>query len=360
MRTASFFYTALIAILLPALAGCNMPGAGAEAETPDITLAYQTVQARLTQAATLTVAAPTPTVAASITPQPSSTSPILTSAPTATQAAPQPTAAAKLCDQAGAGVPIDVTIPDDTAMSPGQTFTKTWRLVNTGTCTWSTDYSIAVFSGESMSANNGEQLPNSVAPGQSVDISVDLVAPATAGTYQGNWKLRNASGQWFGIGPNGNSPFWVKIVVAGTPAATSTGTTSVTPTVTNTPSTPYPGENPEVVVQGSNSMALDDGIDLDSNSVNSGGTDLIYEVRNNRPMLSPSGSALFAVYGNNAPDYYACASSGLNSGRLRLENLSAGVYLCYRTGEGLFGAMRLISLEQDQTLTFQMVTWSTP
>lgn len=163
---------------------------------------------------------------------------------TPTQQPPQPTQSAKLCNQAAPGVPIDVTIPDDTRMEPGKTFTKTWRLVNTGTCSWSTDYTISVFSGEPMGAPPGVSLPNNVAPGQSVDVSVDLVAPQAAATYQGNWKLRNANGEWFGIGPNGNSPFWVKIIVAGTPVGT------ITPTVTGTPGTPYPGGNPGVLVSG--------------------------------------------------------------------------------------------------------------
>jgi hypothetical protein len=301
-------------------------------------------------------------VAPSVTPQPSSTSPIITSAPTVTQAPAQPTQSAKLCDQAAPGVPIDVTVPDDTRMSPGVTFTKTWRLVNTGTCTWSTDYSIAVFSGEPMGTSTGEQLPNTVAPGQSIDISVDLTAPNAAGTYQGNWKLRNASGQWFGIGPNGNSPFWVKIVVAGTPgAATATGT-AATPTITNTPSTPYPGENPEVVVEGSNTLTPGDEIDLDSNQVTSNGGDLIFEERNNGLVLAPTGSALLALFGVNTPDYNDCASSGLSSGRLRLNDLRAEMYLCYRTDNGLFGAMRLVSFDDsnNNTLGFQLVTWSTP
>ena len=56
------------------------------------------------------------------------------------------------CDQAGPGNPIDVTIPDYTEVAPGTSFTKTWRLVNTGPCTWSNDYSAVWFSGETFGA----------------------------------------------------------------------------------------------------------------------------------------------------------------------------------------------------------------
>ena len=37
-------------------------------------------------------------------------------------------------------------------------------------------------------------LPKSVAPGQTVDISINLTAPASGGHYIGYWKFKNASG----------------------------------------------------------------------------------------------------------------------------------------------------------------------
>jgi hypothetical protein len=249
-------------------------------------------------------------------------------------------------------------------MSPGQTFTKTWRLVNTGTCAWSTDYSIAVFSGEPMGASTGKQLPSSVAPGGSIDISVDLAAPTAAGTYQGNWKLRNAAGQWFGIGPNGNSPFWVKIIVEGTPGATTTTTTTTTATATHTstPGTPYPGGgNPDVLVSGNNNMIPGDKINLDSNQINAGGADLGFEAAG-QLVLAPAGGGLIGLFGGGTPSYNDCASKSLTSGPLALEDMSAGIYLCYRTDEGRYGYLRLLNfdMENNSTLGFQMLTWTHP
>jgi hypothetical protein len=89
-----------------------------------------------------------------------------------------------------------------------------------------------------------------------VDISVDMIAPATAGTYQGNWKLRNASNVFFGIGPGGGSPFWVRIVVS--TSLTSVATTSASTTIT--PTTPQPGG---VQASGQRTLANNDGLDLD-------------------------------------------------------------------------------------------------
>jgi hypothetical protein len=52
-----------------------------------------------------------------------------------------------------------------------------------------------------------------VPPGQSVEASVSLKAPATAGTYEGYWKLSDSNGNLFGLQ---DAPFWVRIKVVTT------------------------------------------------------------------------------------------------------------------------------------------------
>jgi hypothetical protein len=111
----------------------------------------------------------------------------------------------------------DVTIPDDTRMDPGENFTKIWRMKNVGTCTWTTSYSVVFDSGNIMGGPPSTSLSGSVPPGGTLDISIDLTAPLSNGTHRGNWKLRNASGVLFGIGSDGESPFWVQINVGPTP-----------------------------------------------------------------------------------------------------------------------------------------------
>lgn len=116
----------------------------------------------------------------------------------------------------------DVSIPDGTILQPNVSFTKTWRLQNVGTCTWTTAYSLAFVSGDRMSAPASVLIPQTVVPGQTVDIGINLVSPTVAGEYRGFWELKDTSGNLFGIGSNANSPFWVDIVVSGsTPSATT-------------------------------------------------------------------------------------------------------------------------------------------
>jgi hypothetical protein len=127
----------------------------------------------------------------------------------------------------------DITIPDNTIMTPGQTFTKTWQVQNNGTCTWSKSYKLVFDVGEAMSGTS-VAVPSEVPPGQQVQLSVNLVAPATAGSFTGNWKLQNDKGQFFGT---------FLTVVIQVPAPTSTGTSTVTPTASMTP-TPKPTDTP--------------------------------------------------------------------------------------------------------------------
>lgn len=125
--------------------------------------------------------------------------------------APQVAAAATTCDWVQ--FVADVTIPDGTTFKAGDTFNKTWKIKNIGTCTWSTDYTLVFVSGAQMNAPASVKLPNSVAPGQTIDLTVAMTAPATTGTQRGNWQLKNASGTLFGLGASANKPFWVEIRV---------------------------------------------------------------------------------------------------------------------------------------------------
>src|SRR3974377_235848 len=48
----------------------------------------------------------------------------------------------------------DVSIPDGTVMAPGAPFVKTWRVQNTGTCTWG-NYKLIFAAGNTMSGRAG-------------------------------------------------------------------------------------------------------------------------------------------------------------------------------------------------------------
>ncbi len=180
------------------LGACNFPGL---APTPDAfaTAAAQTVAAQLTEAAGVIPTDPPPTQ----TPAPA------TATPEPTEVPPSPTPESTVCTDRSTFV-SDVTIPDDTNVSAGENLTKIWRVRNTGTCTWNTNYSLVFDSGNSMNGPTSVPLPGRVPPNSTVDLTVELVAPQTDGIHRGDWRFRNDSGVLFGL-------VYIQVVVGATP-----------------------------------------------------------------------------------------------------------------------------------------------
>ena len=113
----------------------------------------------------------------------------------------------------------DLSVPDASVFPAGTQFVKTWRLLNAGTCIWTTDYGIVFDSGTKMNGQSPKLIGNEVKPGQTIDVSVTLTAPSVEGGYTGNWMMRNAKGEKFGTigGSTNNLPFYVNIIVKNTP-----------------------------------------------------------------------------------------------------------------------------------------------
>jgi hypothetical protein len=222
----NFRIISVLSILLLFLSACNMP-----VSTPTLepeaakTAAAETVNALRTQIAGTMVptleqagtatqrAAATQTSRATTVP-PTSTNPLATST-----VKPSSTSIPVPCDKLE--FVTDVTIPDNTVIAGGSTFTKTWRIKNAGTCTWTTAYKLVFASGDAMNGPSSVALPGNVNPGGTVDLTVTLTAPGNAGTYQGFWKLQNPSGGSFGFGAAANQAFWVKIIVGSTSTPTT-------------------------------------------------------------------------------------------------------------------------------------------
>ncbi|HSL30864.1 MAG TPA: NBR1-Ig-like domain-containing protein [Anaerolineales bacterium] len=131
----------------------------------------------------------------------------------------------------------DVSIPDNTPVTPGQAFTKTWEVRNSGSCAWDAGFKFSFTGGEQM-GGTAYTLPSSVAAGALTQISVPMTAPNKTGTLRGNWRMSTASGQFFG------DEVYVQVVIGGAGAApTNTGaapaaTSTTAPAATETETTP--------------------------------------------------------------------------------------------------------------------------
>ena len=227
-------YATIAAFLLLSLTACSPAADEEPSPQPEPTLD----QAALDAAVEATVSAELTRIAIenpSATPveiQPTATPDASEPAASPTQTSqPSPTISATALDDQALFL-ADVTIPDGTEIVGGEPFTKTWRFQNIGLNTWTEDYSFVFVNGELM---DGFPifLEEEVSPGETVDISITMIAPLEGGTYEGFWMFANEDGEIFGTGELANQAVVVSIVViepTPVPSATPTSAPSPTPT----------------------------------------------------------------------------------------------------------------------------------
>ncbi len=143
----------------------------------------------------------TPTATASPAPSESATPEV-----TATESVPSCTNQAEFVKH--------LSISDNTSIKATYYFKKIWRIKNVGTCTWNTDYRLVFQSGNQMNGPDYVNLPHVVAPQETVDIELILIAPEIAGPYNSSWMLQDESENLFGVGIDYQDSLKVIIVVA--------------------------------------------------------------------------------------------------------------------------------------------------
>jgi len=192
------------------------------------TLAIGTFAAHLTETA---IAMPTNTSTPTVTP-----SPTMTNTPTQTPTSGTPFGSGPIgvlptgsCNSMA--YVSDVNIPDDTKMTPGQVFTKTWRVKNNGSCVWEAGFKFNFVGGDAM-GSSALVLDKSVSPGAEIDLSVAMVAPSKAGTIRSNWRMSTAAGAFFG------DEVYVQIVVGGSSTSATAAATTAAATAAATTAVP--------------------------------------------------------------------------------------------------------------------------
>jgi len=218
-KIKQFIVLTLLAVF--ALSACGGSDAGA---TPTLsmeqiqTLAVMTYQAQLTQTA-LAQPSSTPEPTETPVPIPSFAEPTTASdvVATSTSSGSQPS------DCYDLSYVKDVTIPDNTEVTPGQSFTKTWLVSNTGTCNWEAGFVFNVVAGEAMSGT-AVTLNQTVEPGRQYEFSIPMVAPTNkTGELKGTWRLSDADGNFFGDG------VYVLVDIGAAATAVPTATPTATP-----------------------------------------------------------------------------------------------------------------------------------
>jgi len=185
------------------------------------TLAVATFSSGLTQTALFAPPSAAPTTT---TPLPTFPSPTLVNVtPFATGSGLNPITACNRLSYVA-----DVSIPDNAPMTPGQTFTKTWKVRNTGSCAWDAGFKFAFVSGDAMSGAT-YTLAQSVPANTQIDISIEMIAPNKTGAVRGNWRMSTTAGAFFG------DELYVLIMIGGTTGTVATSGITSTPTSTGTP-----------------------------------------------------------------------------------------------------------------------------
>jgi len=114
----------------------------------------------------------------------------------------------------------DLSIPDGTQLGPGESFTKGWRIENTGTCTWDSGYSLVYVGSvpvEGVLSAAPTSISGTVQPNTKYDVNVNLVAPEQSGDYKGFYTMSAPDGTLFG------DRIWVQIKVVGGNVPTPSG-----------------------------------------------------------------------------------------------------------------------------------------
>jgi hypothetical protein len=213
-------------------------------------------------------------------------------------------------------------------MKPGQSFTKTWRLRNTGNCDWTSSFKLTFTDGSSMGGPAAVPLTGTVPSNSSIDLSIKLTAPTTNGVHRGNYRLRNASDVPFG------TFFYVQILVGPTP-------------------TPADG------VYRSGKLTIDNGFSVDFDSGNSAGDPRrdvwVHSVSDSERYLEPMNGALLKLM-PGSPSKNNCTEASLAGGAVDFTDFSTQSYFCYQTSDGRYGRFQVEKIEGD-SIGFDFRTW---
>ena len=222
MKTKRLFFLILVISML--LVGCNRPDEAASVPEEQInaTQVVQTVYAQLSE--TALVAALSATATSTNTPIPTLTFTPEPPTSTPTQAisdTPQPSATPEPTVTATSDMPCNranletKSIADGAVININRTFTQTFRLKNTGSCTWDQSYELRFVSGDLLNAGASIVMvpTGTISTWGYANVDVLMKAPGTPGTYKGYWMIKAANGEIFGVGPSAADWFWVEIKV---------------------------------------------------------------------------------------------------------------------------------------------------
>ena len=101
--------------------------------------------------------------------------------------------------------------------NPYERISKTWEVRNSGSCSWDSTYRLVLTGGEAMGYQGPFPIPQPVAPGETVLLTADLVAPEGDGFHESDFMLLSPQGELFGVGAFGGGRLAVVVQVVEQP-----------------------------------------------------------------------------------------------------------------------------------------------
>ncbi len=223
-----------------------------------------------------------------------------------------------------------------TAQVPaGGTVEVAWQVTNTGACPWEPPLTLTAAEGSDLDAPRW-QADAAVAPGETLEVRVALLAPATPGVYTAHWALRPAQAEPF--------PPTLSLRLEVLPP---------TPTPTVTP-------GPPVFVQRQVDVTPGRGINFDDGSVE---VNYGYNGADDQGLGHVGSHVFFVPIYYWPPDFADCYHAAYTSKNAILNpQYQIGQAFCYTTNEGRVGALRIDGYYVDERgtphLILTYITWA--
>jgi hypothetical protein len=147
----------------------------------------------------------------------------------------------------------DVETPDGTVLRPNESFTRTWKVANSGTCNWLHGYRLVPVGGfgfaEDPVSVHGSPI---VTPTEWREISVHGQAPDDPGTYTQSWRMSDGAGHLFGATLSISITVRAPTNTPNPPTATNTTAPPPPPTITSiSPTSAQVGATVNLTITGS-------------------------------------------------------------------------------------------------------------
>jgi hypothetical protein len=237
----------------------------------------------------------------------------------------------------------------------GDVFQVDWPIKNTGTCTWTTDYALAFFSGDQLGAPVSIALSTSIDPGDSIVLSVEMTAPSQPDEYISFWKLQDGDGQLFGMETPSNAGLRVKIEVVQSAGNPSNSMALAVPEIAL-------GNLPNILSVGIDETMLEgqcfDLVEGEEVSCNDPAADIryTYSVILGGYLHATNGTLFSDLY-ESAPGESTCEAEAYSGTPIHLTSL--GNYACLQTeydGDTVYGWIKPTS-NNSGGLTFSYLLW---